>query len=264
MTEVPGFTKAAIEVDGTTRDVYLRGDGPAVVVLSEIPGITPAVAGFAARVADAGFAVYMPRLFGTPMRPLGGGSALDAVTHVCISREFRLLASDRSSPVIDWLRGLARRAHGERGGPGVGVVGMCLTGNFGLAMMLGAPVIAPVLAQPSLPVPLGARRKRALHASPAELAAAHDKIDHHGARILGLRFAGDPLCPAARFERLREEFGAAFEAIEIADEHANPAGPRPPHSVLTNHLIDRDGEPTLAALNRTIEFLREQLQRPGA
>src|SRR5687768_12666891 len=110
MTAVPGFDKTAIEIAGATRDVYLRGEGPAVIVLAEIPGITPQVAGFATRLADAGFAVYMPRLFGTPMRPIGGGAILDAVSHVCISREFRLLASDRSSPVIEWLRGLARRA----------------------------------------------------------------------------------------------------------------------------------------------------------
>ncbi|HEY0138381.1 MAG TPA: dienelactone hydrolase family protein [Nannocystis sp.] len=260
---VPGFTCSNITIAGAARDVYRRGEGPAVVVLSEIPGITPAVAGFAARVADAGFTVFMPQLFGTPMRPVEAGALLDAVSHVCISREFRMLWADRSSPVIDWLRGLARDAHAECGGPGVGVVGMCMTGNFGLAMMLGAPVIAPVLAQPSLPLPIGARRRPALHASPAEIAAAHDKIDNAGARILGLRFAGDPLCPAARFEHLRAEFGAAFEAIEIADEHANPAGPRPAHSVLTNHLIDADGQPTRAALDRTIAFLREQLHAPA-
>lgn len=257
-TAIPGFTVTALELEGTTRDVYRRGAGPAVVVLAEIPGITPAVAAFAARVADAGFSVYMPLLFGTPMRGISIGSVLGAAAHVCISREFRLLASDASSPVLDWLRALARRAHGECGGPGVGVVGMCVTGNFGLAMMLNAPVIAPVLSQPSLPAPLGAARKAALHASPAEIAAAHEKIDEHGARILGLRFTGDPLCPAARFERLRHEFGAAFEAIEIGNEHAKP-GPTAPHSVLTTHLIDEEGQPTRVALDRTLAFLREQL-----
>ncbi len=262
-TAVPGFTTTAIDLAGTTRDVFLRGAGPAVLVLSEIPGITPAVAGFATRVADAGFTVYMPQLFGTPMRPLGVGAVLGTLVRICIQREFHALASNGSSPVIDWLRALARRAHDECGGPGVGVVGMCITGNFGLAMMLDAPVIAPVLSQPSLPIPLGARRKAALHASPAEIAAVHEKIDHHGARILGLRFVGDPLCQAPRFERLRQEFGDAFEAIEIAEEHARP-GPTRAHSVLTTHLIDAEGQPTRVALDRTLAFLREQLvARPG-
>ncbi len=61
---------------------------------------------------------------------------------LCISREFRLFAPDRSSPVVDWLRGLARHAHRERGGPGVGVVGLCLTCNFALSMMTEPTVVA--------------------------------------------------------------------------------------------------------------------------
>jgi dienelactone hydrolase len=259
--EVPGFTTTTLTLEGTRRDVFLRGAGPAVVVMSEVPGITPAVAGLAQRVADAGFRVYMPQLFGTPMRQVSPAALIGTFAHVCINREFRLLAADASSPIVDWLRALARHAHAECGGPGVGAIGMCVTGNFALAMMLNAPVIAPVLAQPSLPVGITARHRAALHASPAELAAAHEQIDHHGARILAMRFAGDPLCPAARFERLRSEFGAAVETIEIADRFANPKGPPPPHSVLTNHLIDDDGQPTRAALDRTLAFLREQLVR---
>jgi dienelactone hydrolase len=256
---VPGFTTTTLTLEGTRRDVFLRGEGPGVVIMSEVPGITPAVARFATRVADAGFRVYMPQLFGTPMRRISPAAIASTFAHVCINREFRLLAADASSPIVDWLRALARHAHAECGGPGVGAIGMCLTGNFALAMMLGAPVIAPVLAQPSLPVPLTARRRAGLHASPAELAAAHEQIDHHGARILAMRFTGDPLCPAARFERLRSEFGAAVETIEIDDRHANPKGPPPPHSVVTNHLIDAEGQPTRAALDRTLAFLREQL-----
>ncbi len=178
--EVPGFTTTTLTFLGTARDVYVRGDGPAVIVMSEVPGITPAVARFARRTADAGFRVYMPQLFGTPMRRVSPAAIVSTFAHVCISREFRMLAADASSPIVDWLRALARHAHGECGGPGVGAVGMCLTGNFALAMMLGAPVIAPVLAQPSLPVPLTARHRAGLHASPTELAAAHELFATHG------------------------------------------------------------------------------------
>jgi len=128
---------------------------------------------------------------------------------------------------------------------------MCVTGNFGLAMMLDAPVIAPVLSQPSLPVgPLPSQRA-GLHASSVEIEAAHDKINNHGARILAMRFEGDLLCPGERFRRLREEFGDAVETIEIADRHAKKGTGVPAHSVLTTHLIDADGEPTRAALDIT-------------
>ncbi|MGH8505053.1 MAG: dienelactone hydrolase family protein [Stenotrophobium sp.] len=263
LPEVPGFECVWLTLDGQRRAVYRRGKGRAVIVMSEVPGITPQVARFASRVADNGFSVWMPQLFGTPMRSLTPASVASTLARVCISREFRLLAAHQSSPIVDWLRALARHAHAECGGPGVGAIGMCLTGNFALAMMLDAPVIAPVLSQPSLPGGLTHAQRSALHASPAEIAAAHEKIDQQGARILGLRFTGDPMCRKERFERLREEFGVAFEGIEIPSKFANPAAAKPAHSVVTTHLIDEAGQPTRAALDRVLGFFQEQLQPPA-
>lgn len=258
--QIPGFSTERLHFQGISREVFGRGEGPAVVVLSEIPGITPEVASFARKLADAGFRVYMPQLFGEPMKPLSPGYVAQSLAKICISREFRVLASAQSSPVVDWLRALARHAHKQCGGPGVGVVGMCLTGNFGLAMMLDAPVIAPVLSQPSLPIGPTAAQRQALHLSAEELTAAHEKVDTQGARILGLRFKQDFLCRAERFERLRDEFGEAFECREIDACHANPLAGTPAHSVLTTHLIDEVGEPTRAAFDRTLAFLAEQLR----
>jgi dienelactone hydrolase len=263
MKEVPGFEAQMMEFNGEARCVYRAGTGTAVIVMSEIPGITPAVAAFAQRVVDAGHTVYMPLLFGEPMRTLDRGYALRTILKSCISREFRVLASNQSSPIVDWLRGLARRAHVECGGRGVGAIGMCFTGNFALAMMLDAPVLAPVLSQPSLPFAIGKSRRSGLHASAAEIKAAHEKIDNHGARILGLRFIQDPMCPGERFARLRQEFGGAFEAIEIDEQYASPRFPKPAHSVLTNHLIDEAGQPTREAVDRTLSFLKEQLATPA-
>lgn len=260
LIDVPGFERLSLALEGTpARTVYRRGSGRAVIVMAEIPGITPTVAGFARRVAEDGFTVWMPQLFGTPMRPYSGAYVASSIAKVCINREFRTLASHESSPVVDWLRALARHAHGVCGGAGVGAIGMCLTGNFALSMMLDAPVIAPVLSQPSLPLGLTAEKKAALHASPEAIAAAHAKIETEGVSILGLRFRRDPMCTGARFAALRKEFGTAFEGIEIDPVHANPNAPKPAHSVLTNHLIDEAGQPTRAALERTLAFLHERL-----
>lgn len=85
--------------------------------------------------------------------------------------------------------------------------------------------------------------------------------------LLGLRFEGDRLYPRARFIRLNTEFGDAFESIEIADSAANPAGPGSPHSVQAGHLVDEPGQPTRAALDRTLSFRKEHLYQtksPGA
>ena len=256
---IPGFEAQSFDFQGASRVVYRAGRGPAVIVMSEIPGITLAVAAFAQRLVDAGYCVFMPLLFGEPMRPLERGYALRVILKACISREFRVLASNQSSPVVDWLRALARHAHQECGGRGVGAIGMCFTGNFALAMMLNAPVLAPVLSQPSLPFAITQSKRGGLHASAEEIRAAHEKIDKAGARILALRFIQDPMCPGERFARLRGEFGAAFESIKTDEKYANPRGPKPAHSVLTNHLIDEAGQPTREALDRTLAFLKEQL-----
>jgi dienelactone hydrolase len=255
MADPEGFAVTTFAHDGKTRKVYRAGSGPAVVIMSEIPGITPQVARFARYVAEAGFSVYMPELFGETMRPVTVGYALKSMASCCISSEFRVLAAHRSSPIVDWLRALANQAHKEQGGKGVGAVGMCLTGNFALAMMLGAPLLAPVLSQPSLPF----LKKDGLHASDKEIAAAKKLVAEDGARILGLRFQGDVLCQAERFQRLRETFGNAFEAIELDASTANPDALGKPHSVLTNHLIDKAGQPTRSALDRVLAFLHEQL-----
>lgn len=263
LPSIPGFVSKQLDLLGIVRVVFRAGSGPGVIVMTEVPGITPEVARFSMWVAEAGFSVWMPQFLGIPLRPLTPGYVARSVARVCISREFRMLAANESSPIVDWMRALARYAHAECGGPGVGAIGMCLTGNFALSMMLDAPVIAPVLAQPSLPVPLSSALKRGLHASPESIAAAHDKIEHHGARILAVRFQGDPMCPPERFQRLREEFGDDFEGIEIDPQFAKPNAPKPAHSALTTHFLDGDGQPTRAALDRTLSFFRTQLLRPS-
>lgn len=252
-----GFDSFSFEALDERRTVYTRGDGPGVVVMHEIPGIIPEVARFAARVADEGFRVFVPDMFGTPGRGFSLGYAGGQMMRACISREFHVLAADGTSPIVDWLRELCHHAHAACGGPGVGALGMCLTGNFALALMVDPSVVAPVLSQPSLPFPFGAARRRGLHISPKDLAEAKAR----DCPLLGLRFTADPLVPAERFERLREEFGDRFVGIEIDSSKGNPHGiPGTAHSVVTKDLVDEAGHPTRAALERVLALFREQLK----
>ena len=239
------------------RDVYRRGSGPAVIVIHEMPGLHPLVIAFADRVAAAGMTVYCPSLFGEPGRPVSPGYALATIAWtICIRREFNVWATDRSSPIVDWLRALARQAHADCGGRGVGAVGMCFTGNFALAMMTEPAVVAPVLSQPSLPL-AGRNPKRGagVGVSRKEIACARQRFEDEDLSMIGLRFTSDAFVPDARFDTLRREFGDRFEAIELADEDAAPAQ-MAPHSVLTLHLKE-DG-PTKAAEQRVIAFFRER------
>lgn len=259
-----GFDSFPFTHDGETRTVYTRGSGPGVVVMHEIPGITPEVAHFARRVSDEGFKVYMPHMFGTPGKRLSVPYALSQMARACISREFQVLAKGASSPITDWLRALCRHAHGECGGPGVGAIGMCLTGNFALSLMVDEAVMAPVLSQPSLPFPASKAHREALHLSPEDLEVVKKRA-RQGCGVLGLRFTADPMCPPERFDRLRRELGEpGFEAIEIDSGPGNPQGfGRSAHSVLTTELVDEAGHPTREALERVLSVFRERL-RPGA
>ncbi|MCZ6783998.1 MAG: dienelactone hydrolase family protein [Proteobacteria bacterium] len=257
-----GFEATEFSHDGAARTVYRRGSGPGVVVMHEIPGITPEVARFARIVADDGFTVYLPHLFGTPNKPLSVGYMLGQMARACISREFSVLARGESSPITDWLRALCRRAHAECGGPGVGAIGMCLTGNFALSLMVDEAVMAPVLSQPSLPFPLSKSHKRALHLSEADLEVVKKRA-RQGCGVLGMRFTGDPNCPPERFERLREELGDGFEGIEIDSNQIETRGIGPAHSVVTTELVDEAGHPTRQALDRVLALFRERL-KPGA
>ena len=255
-----GFTEFPFTHDDKTLTVFRNGTGPGVVIMHEIPGITPEVQRFAERVADAGFTVFMPHLFGTPGKSFSNAYAVSQMARACISREFSVLASRRSSPICDWLRALCRHVHAEIGGKGVGALGMCLTGNFALALMVDESVMAPVLSQPSLPFPLGKDRRAALHLSDDDLCIVKRRAAE-GVGVLGLRFTHDPVCPPERFQTLRDELGDGFEGIEIDSSPGNPYGhPRAAHSVLTKDLVDEEGQPTRAALDRVLLFFAERLK----
>jgi dienelactone hydrolase len=256
---VPGFDVTTFSHGGRTHEVYLAGTGPAVIVVHEMPGLTPGMIAFGQRLVDAGYRVYLPSLFGRPGAPFNGGELGRSMWHVCVSREFVLLA-DRTPPVVTWLRALAARAHAECGGPGVGAVGMCFTGGFALAMAVEPAVLAPVLSQPGLPMPLTARKRAALGLDPADLASVKARTGD-GLCVLGLRFSADRGSPAERFATLRRELGDNFEAVVIDSSPGNPYGIRKnAHSVLTEELVDTPGHPTRAALDRVMAFLGERLR----
>lgn len=231
--------------------------------MAEMPGIIPEVVRFATWVMELGTTVVMPQMFGTPGRPAEPGHFMKTGLEICVSREFSFLSTRRRSPITEDLRALARDLHAECGGPGVGAVGMCLTGNFALALSLDAQMIAPVLSQPSLPLALG-RRAGGLQLTDDELHVVQRRTRDDGLRILGLRFTHDRLCPSARFAAYREAFGDAFEGIEIDSGPGNTHGLRSlAHSVLTTDLVDEAGHPTRVAADRTLAFLRERLLGPA-
>ncbi|MDK9500241.1 dienelactone hydrolase family protein [Streptomyces katrae] len=270
--DLTGFTRGTFTHEGTTRRLLRRGSGPAVIVIAEIPGITPKVLEFAGRVAEAGCTAVLPVLFGEPGRdadprsagwPRTAGYVASTMLRVCVSREFTLLATGRTSKVVSWLRALAAAEHERCGGPGVGAVGMCLTGGFALAMATDPRLLAPVLSQPSLPLALAPGRAGRIDISPEDLAVVRGRCEREGLQVLGLRFRGDRLVPGDRFAHLRRELGDAFVAVELDDAAGNPDAALPPHSVLTEHLVDEPGQPTRQALDTVLDLFRTRLLAAG-
>ncbi len=256
------FSAREVTLNDVKKTVYVSGTGPAVIVMTEMPGISPHVARFSRWVRDAGFTVYMPSLFGRDGALVSADEGVAVMQRACVSAEFRAFAANESSPVTAWLRALARHAHKECGGPGVGAIGMCFTGNFALSMMLEPAMLAPVVSQPSLPLndPAG------MAMAPDELVAVRERLEREDLTVMAYRFAGDKFCKAQRFAAFSEALGDRFVARVLPDSAASTDVPpffathvTTPHSVVTAHLIDEAGQPTIAARDEILAFFKHRL-----
>ena len=240
-----GWQGSSFTSAGITHATYRKGAGPGVIVVHEIPGITPSVLAFAERVVDAGFTVVMPLLVGEVGREPSGKYMAKSMSKICISREFTTLAMRQKSPVINWLRALAKQMHNELGGIGIGAIGMCFSGGFALGMMVDDIMIAPVLSQPSLPFVVGKARGADLNLSPDDAAVITQRAAD-GCQVLGLRFTQDKFV-GDRFASLRNLIGDAFIAVEIPSQSPKD------HSVLTEQ---RDED----SVQRVLAFFSEKLK----
>jgi len=240
-----GWEPGEFSAAGMTYPTYRRGTGPGVVVIHEIPGITPLVTRFANEVVERGFTVVMPSLLGTPGKAPSDALAVAALVKVCIAKEFTTMALNQTSPIIAWLRALARNLHQDVGGPGVGAVGMCFSGGFALGMMVDDIMLAPVLSQPSLPFPIGSARAADINLAPDDAATIAERAAD-GCQVLGLRYRDD-FSVGDRFSTLRELLGDAFVAVEL------PSSSKRDHSVLTEQRHD-------PSVERVLDFFVDRLR----
>ncbi|MCZ2821264.1 dienelactone hydrolase [Modestobacter sp. VKM Ac-2977] len=250
---------------GITHTLHTRGSGPGLVLLPETPGPTPEVMGLADHLVGAGFTVTVVGLFGEPGRQASPGYAVRSFAGACTSREFRALARRADRPAAEYVRAVARRVRDRVGGPGVGVIGMGVSGGLALASAAEPAVLAPVASQPSTPLPLTPGRRRDLGMSDREREAIRARVTTEGLRLMGLRFSEDTAAPSDRFRALRAVFGDGWLPVSLNNRPGNEAGiGQQEHRVLTSADVETPGHPTYEAREQVVAFLRERLARRAA
>lgn len=258
--DLTGWTAAPFTAAGFTHDVYRRGEGPGVVLIPEMPGLHPGVLALGNHLVDNGFTVAAPSLFGTPGAPAVRPGMIPVLVKGCIAKEFAAFATNADRPVAHYLRALARDLNERTPGKGVGVIGQCFTGGFALAAAVDDSVLAPIMSQPSLPMPLTPKQRRDPGLSEGELKIIERRAADEGLCAMGLRFSEDAMSPGDRFTTLKARLGDAFEVIEIDSSAGNSHGiSRMAHSVLTDQVREVDGNPAYEARKRVVEFLTQRL-----
>ena len=243
-----------------SHDVYTKGEGPTVVIIQELPGIGQETLRLADLFIAKGYQVVLPHLFG----PLGRTSTLGNLARVfCMRREFHLFLKNGSSPIVGWLKALCQYQRDHSDHDGVAVIGMCLTGNFAMSLMADDAVLASVASQPAMPF----LAQGALHMSEDEKQATRDRLDHleettddkfKTGYMMALRFEGDPLCKAAKFEAI--DRGLNRQKHRVRQRVLPGRG----HSVLTLDFVDEKGHPTRQAFDEVVSYFDKafKIKRP--
>ncbi len=202
-----------------THTVYVKGEGPPILLMQELPGIGPETLALVDRLNAAGFKVYLPHMLGTFGKITMKRNILRLF---CIRREFNMWLKGRQSPITGWLRALVADIQQREGGARVGVIGMCLTGAFALPLMAEDAVSGAVASQPALPF----NGKGALQMTAGEVQAARAAMAEKGT-ALAMRYTGDKLVPDVLWEALQTAFGDTLEVEEYPSDQ---------HSLLTLHF----------------------------
>jgi dienelactone hydrolase len=238
--------------DSITHDIYTKGSGAPVILLQELPGISDETFRLADKFIDAGFTVVMPHLFG----PIGKIAFISNTARIfCMRKEFRLFEKNKSSPIVDWLKALCAEVKQKHNAEGVGMVGMCLTGNFAMALMADENVLATVASQPSLPL----LNPNLLQLSGAEIEGIKDRIDSvgvdDGSPLTVLRFKEDKLSTREKLNTVEQCFNTPdhkrVNCVEL---------PGKGHSVLSLDFVDESGHPTYEALETILNYFKKRVK----
>lgn len=252
------YTRCRDAFQGRVPPVFrIASSGPPVIVLHEVSGAGPSLFAFAKRVADEGFTPYVPILFGQANHETGKVSTVFEAARLCLRHEFSCLKAGKSSPVVDWVRKLCAVVYAEHRSahPGIGVIGLCLTGNFALALADQPHLLAPVVSEPALPFAILPELRRDLGLDAKELQTLRQRL-RNGLPLAVFRFKGDPIVPNQRMATLQSLVDSC--GGKIAGNYNLEPTCRGAHAVFTDHY-DPDSATSKQAFAMLIQFLKAQL-----
>jgi dienelactone hydrolase len=239
-----GFQPLPCGVDGRTYTIYTLGEGPPVLILHELPGLTIHCIQLARLLARQHFRVYVPLLFGDA----GVSGTRPQFFSACVAGGFNCFSHHDPGRIAHRLRRLSAFVHSQTPASPMGVIGLCLSGALPITLMRDGWVTAPVVSEPALPLFAGGAT---LGVSEADLRCAKAR----GVHIKALRFSEDGYSPASRLTALEHALlPGQVERLDISSRPGNPDKlPIDAHAVLTEY-------PTQRALDTVIEFLNRNLR----
>jgi dienelactone hydrolase len=215
-----------------------------VLLCEELFTLSPHVLKLAQRLANEGFAVYVPILFGSAREdPNSALLAFQRSASFAFARpdwEANNPAADHRL-IIDELAGLCRSIARRHPGKKMGAIGLCITGSFPLELLAETDIAAPVLSQPAIPiVAWNFHRRQSLGMSDEKMRRLRDIIVERHLEVLGFRFELDSISPPERFAYLRYLLGSAFidATLPAADYIYHDGCPPNAHAVLTDGYSD--------------------------
>ena len=257
--DLHGFCELNPALGSGGPKVYVSDAGSEPVILvHELPQLTPLVLELARVLEAADFRVYLPSLLGSPGREPKGLEAASLMLQACVRSEIRAAFGSETRPVVGHLRRLVDRVSADQSR--VGVIGLCFSGGFALAAATHIRVAAAVACEPSLPLADGS----AIDLSHSDACQVRARLTAGDLAARIYRFQGDRISPCRRLSRYAEVLGQRLSSRCLPDSAADPSQPQPPHhSVMTKHLVDEEGSLTRAARDEMIDFLGWRL-RGGA